>query len=48
MLRFIVLVFEPDGLPRELVGEEVLPVLPGMELPLTVDGLFGVLRVGAG
>lgn len=42
----IVLVFEPDGLPRELVGQDPLPVLSDINLALTVDELFGFLRVG--
>ena len=42
----VVLGFEPDGLPREWVGQERLPVLSEVNLGLTVDELFGFLRVG--
>ena len=41
----VVLVFEPDGLPWELAGQERLPVLPEVPLSLTVDELFGFLKV---
>jgi Uma2 family endonuclease len=40
----VVLVFQPNQLPQELTGDAVLPVLPGIELALTVDDLFGWLR----
>lgn len=41
----VVLVFYPDSLPDELTGEAVLPCLPEVGLELTVDQLFGWLRV---
>ena len=44
----VVLEFEPDGLPREWVGQERSPVLSEVNLGLTVDELCGFLRVGAG
>lgn len=40
----VVLVFQPNQLPQELTGDAVLPVLPGIELALTVDDLFSWLR----
>ncbi|MEC4892547.1 MAG: Uma2 family endonuclease [Oscillatoria sp. PMC 1051.18] len=40
----VVLVFKPGQLPDEFTGDEVLSVLPGVELELTVNDLFGWLR----
>lgn len=40
----VVLVFRPNQLPQEVTGDEVLPVLVGIELELTVNGLFGWLQ----
>lgn len=42
----VVLVFYPDSLPDELTGEATLPCLPEVSLALTVDQLFGWLKVG--
>ena len=42
----VVLVFYPDSLPDELTGESTLPCLSEVSLALTVDQLFGWLRVG--
>ncbi|MEM9267044.1 MAG: Uma2 family endonuclease [Cyanobacteria bacterium P01_F01_bin.13] len=44
----VVLVFYPDSLPDELTGEAVLPCLKKVDLALTVDQLFGWLRVRNG
>ena len=44
----VVLVFYQDSLPDELTGEAVLPCLQEVGLALTVDQLFGWLRVGQG
>lgn len=40
----IVLVFHPTQLPTEFSATEVLPVLPGLELTLTVADVFGWLQ----
>jgi Uma2 family endonuclease len=40
----VILVFRPDQLPVELVGDEVLPVLPDLALTLTVNDVFGWLK----
>jgi len=40
----VVLVFQPGQLPDEMTGNEVLPVLAGVELELTVNHLFSWLR----
>jgi len=40
----IILVFRPDQLPTELIEHDVLPVLPSVELTLTVNDVFGWLK----
>lgn len=40
----IILVFQPDKLPLELSGSEVLPVLSGIDLRLTVNDVFAWLK----
>lgn len=44
----VVLVYRPDALPDELVGDARLPSLPGVELNLTVAQMFAWLRVNPG
>jgi Uma2 family endonuclease len=39
-----VICYRPNGLPSICRGVESLPVLAGMELPLTVEALFGWLK----
>ncbi|NDJ17917.1 Uma2 family endonuclease [Myxacorys almedinensis] len=41
----VVLVYRPDCLPEELTEDTQLPCLPGVDLALTVEQLFGWLRV---
>ena len=40
----VILVFRPEQLPTELVGDEVLPVLPTLTLALTVNDVFAWLK----
>jgi len=40
----IILAFRPDQLPTELIEHDVLPVLPSLELTLTVNDVFGWLK----
>ncbi|MDG2991929.1 Uma2 family endonuclease [Candidatus Synechococcus calcipolaris G9] len=40
----VILVFHPEQAPTELVGDEVLPVLPGLALVLTVNDVFAWLK----
>lgn len=40
----VILVFRPEQAPTELVGDEVLPVLPGLALVLTVNDVFAWLK----
>lgn len=40
----VILVFRPEQLPIELMGSDVLPVLPELELTLSVDNVFAWLR----
>jgi Uma2 family endonuclease len=40
----VILVFRPEQLPSELVGDEVLPVLPDLTLALTVNDVFAWLK----
>ena len=40
----VILVFRPEQLPTELMGNDVLPVLPNLELTLTVDDVFAWLK----
>ncbi|MDC0833144.1 hypothetical protein AY599_17015 [Leptolyngbya valderiana BDU 20041] len=40
----VVLVFQPDGLPEEFVGETNLPMLAGVDLTLTAAEMFGWLK----
>jgi len=40
----IILVFRPNQLPTELIEHDVLPVLPSLELTLTVNDVFGWLK----
>ncbi len=40
----VILVFHPEPLPTEFVGDEVLPVLPGLALALTVNDMFAWLK----
>ncbi|MEM8640419.1 MAG: Uma2 family endonuclease [Cyanobacteria bacterium P01_G01_bin.54] len=42
----VVLVFEPNCLPREFTAKMVLPMLQDLELELTVEQLFGWLKIG--
>ncbi|MEM7063239.1 MAG: hypothetical protein AAF572_08740 [Cyanobacteria bacterium P01_B01_bin.77] len=44
----VVLVYYPDCLPDELTGGAMLPCLPEVSLVLTVDQLFGWLRIARG
>lgn len=41
----VVLVYRPDSLPDELIGEALLPCLPQIELTLTVEQIFTWLKV---
>ncbi|MBW4520903.1 MAG: Uma2 family endonuclease [Scytolyngbya sp. HA4215-MV1] len=43
----VVLVYRPNCLPDELTDEAQLPCLPGVDLALTVEQMFGWLKVGA-
>jgi Uma2 family endonuclease len=38
--------YQADRLPRIYRGADRLPVLPGLDWPLTVDRVFGWLRIG--
>ncbi len=40
----VILVFRPEQLPTELVGDDVLPVLPTLTLALTVNDVFAWLK----
>lgn len=40
----VILVFRPAQLPSELIEDDVLPVLPGLKLNLTVNDVFGWLK----
>lgn len=40
----VILVFRPDQLPTEFVGDDSLPVLPGLTLVLTVNDVFAWLK----
>jgi Uma2 family endonuclease len=40
----VILVFRPEQLPNELVGNEILPVLPDLALTLTVNDVFAWLK----
>ena len=40
----VILVFRPTQLPTEFTENDVLPVLPGLELTLTVNDVFGWLK----
>jgi Uma2 family endonuclease len=40
----VILAFRPNQLPTELVEVDVLPVLTGMKLTLTVNDVFGWLK----
>lgn len=42
----VVLIYQPDHLPEERVGQDLLPVLPGLDLVLSADDLFRWLRLG--
>jgi Uma2 family endonuclease len=42
----VVLVYRPNGLPDELTDDAQLPCLPGVNLMLTVEQMFGWLKVG--
>ena len=42
-----ILIFLPKQQPSLLQGEDVLPVLPGIELTLTVNQVFGWLKMGS-
>ncbi|WAL58280.1 Uma2 family endonuclease [Thermocoleostomius sinensis] len=41
----VVLVYRPDCLPNELTDDAWLPCLPGVDLVLTVEQLFGWLKL---
>lgn len=41
----VVLVYRPDCLPDELTDDAQLPCLPGVDLVLTVEQMFGWLKV---
>lgn len=43
-----ILVFQPQQQPELLIGENVLPVLAGVELTLTVAQVFSWLQMGVG
>jgi Uma2 family endonuclease len=43
----VMLVYRPDSLPDELSGDAPLSCLPGVDLGLTVEQMFGWLKVGA-
>ncbi len=40
----VILAFRPEQLPIELTGDEMLPVLPDLTLPLTVNDVFAWLK----
>ncbi|PSF37196.1 hypothetical protein C7H19_10765 [Aphanothece hegewaldii CCALA 016] len=40
----IILVFQPEKLPIEFSGGELLPILSGLELEITVDDVFSWLK----
>ncbi|MEB3338939.1 MAG: Uma2 family endonuclease, partial [Leptolyngbyaceae bacterium] len=40
----VILVFRPDQIPSEYTGDDILPVLPGLEINLTVNQVFGWLK----
>lgn len=40
----VILVFRPEQVPIELVGDNVLPVLPSLALTLTVNDVFAWLK----
>jgi Uma2 family endonuclease len=40
----VILVFQPGQLPIELIGNESLPLLAGVDLALTVDEVFAWLK----
>ena len=40
----VILVFRPEQLPTELVGNELLPVLPDLAMALTVNDVFAWLK----
>jgi Uma2 family endonuclease len=42
-----ILVFQPQQQPRLCMGADRLPVLAGIELSLTVDQVYGWLKMGA-
>lgn len=42
----VVLVYRPDSLPDELVGDALLPCLSNVELKLTAEQIFSWLKVG--
>jgi Uma2 family endonuclease len=42
----VVLVYRPDSLPDELVGDVLLPCLSEINLKLIVEQMFGWLKVG--
>jgi len=42
----VILVFRPAQLPTELTEDDVLPVLPKLALPLTVNDVFDWLKGG--
>lgn len=41
----VVLIYRPDSLPDELIGDAFLPTLPQIDLELTVEQMFRWLRV---
>ncbi len=41
----VVLVYRPNSLPEELIDDAQLPCLPGINLILTVEQMFGWLKV---
>ncbi|MCC5625120.1 Uma2 family endonuclease, partial [Nostoc sp. CHAB 5715] len=43
---FSILVFLPEQQPVLLQGEDFLPVLPEIQLALTVNQVFGWLKMG--
>ena len=42
----VVLVYRPERLPDELAGDALLPWIEGVNLRLTVEQMFGWLKVG--
>ena len=42
----VVLVYRPNSLPDELTDDAQLPCLPGVNLILSVEQMFGWLKVG--